>query len=35
VTGGWRELDYEEIQNLFFAKYNKNDQIKEDVIGRA
>jgi hypothetical protein len=31
VTGGWRKLHNEEL----FAKYNYNDRVKEDEMGRA
>jgi hypothetical protein len=29
VTGGWRKL-----HNAHFARYNENDQLKEDEMGR-
>jgi hypothetical protein len=35
VTGGWRKLHNENLHKLFFAKYNYNDQVKEDEMGRA
>jgi hypothetical protein len=35
VTGYWRKLHNKELHNLTFAKYNKNDQVKEDEMGRA
>jgi hypothetical protein len=35
VTGGWRKLYNEELHNLYFAKYNLNDQVKEDEMGRS
>jgi hypothetical protein len=28
VTGGWRKLHNVELQNLYFDKYNYNDQVK-------
>jgi hypothetical protein len=31
VTGGWRKLHNEEL----FAKYNYNDRVKEDEMGRT
>jgi hypothetical protein len=34
VTGGWRKLHNEELHNLFSNKYNLNDEIKKDDIGR-
>jgi hypothetical protein len=34
VTGGWRKLHNEELYN-FFTKYNYNDEIKDDEMGRA
>jgi hypothetical protein len=38
VTGGWRKLHNEELQNLYSSpKYNYeyNDQVKENEMGRA
>jgi hypothetical protein len=32
--GGWRKLHNEELHNLYFSP-NKNDQVKEDDMGRA
>jgi hypothetical protein len=34
VTGGWRKL-HNDCTLVLFAKYNYNDQVKEDVMGRA
>jgi hypothetical protein len=34
VKGGWRKLHNEELHNLYSSP-NKNDQVKEDEIGRA
>jgi hypothetical protein len=34
VTGGWRKLHSEELHNLvLFAKYNQNDDVKQDEMG--
>jgi hypothetical protein len=33
LTGGWGKLHNEELRN--FAKYNWNDQVKEDEMDRA
>jgi hypothetical protein len=36
VTGGWRKLHNEKLHFLvLLVKYNKNDEVKEDEIGRA
>jgi hypothetical protein len=36
VAGGWRKLYNEKLNNSYsFAKYNPNDQVKEDGMGRA
>jgi hypothetical protein len=35
VTGGWRKLLNGKLLNIHFAKYNQNDQVKENDIGRA
>jgi hypothetical protein len=32
---GWRKLHIEEFHNLYSAKCNSNDQVKEDEIDRA
>jgi hypothetical protein len=34
VTGGWRKLPNEKLHNLYSAKYNENDQVMEDEMGR-
>jgi hypothetical protein len=35
VTGEWRKLHNEEDHNfVLLAKYNKNDQVKENEMGR-
>jgi hypothetical protein len=34
VTGGWRELHNEELQNLYSSPSIMNDQVKEDEMGR-
>jgi hypothetical protein len=33
MRGSWRKLHNEEL--LLFAKYNYNDQVKENEMGRA
>jgi hypothetical protein len=37
VTGCWRKLHYEELHDLLFARYMRNEyrQVKEDEMGRA
>jgi hypothetical protein len=35
MTGGRSKLCNEDHQNLYFTKYNQNDEVKEDEIGRA
>jgi hypothetical protein len=36
MTGDWKELHNEELHNMILlAKLNKNDQVKEDKMGRA
>jgi hypothetical protein len=32
---GWRKLHNEEPFNLYFRKYNYNDKLKEDNMGRT
>jgi hypothetical protein len=33
VIGAWRELNNEELHNLFFAEYYYDYRIKEDEMG--
>jgi hypothetical protein len=33
--GSWRKLHSKELHNIYFSKYNQNDQVKEDVMERA
>jgi hypothetical protein len=36
MTEGWRKLYDEELHMLYsFTKYNYNDQVKEDEMGRV
>jgi hypothetical protein len=35
IIGGWRKLLNEELHNLRFARYNQNNQVKEDEMGRV
>jgi hypothetical protein len=36
VAGGWRGFLNKELHNfILFAKYNYNEQVQEDEIGRA
>jgi hypothetical protein len=35
MAGCWRKFQNEELHNLhFFAKYNQNEQLKADEMGR-
>jgi hypothetical protein len=35
VTGGWRKLHNEELNNLYFARYYYGDKIKVDEMSGA
>jgi hypothetical protein len=35
IIGGWRKLYNEELHNFYLTKYNQNDEVKEDWMGRA